>query len=85
MTLRLGYLLPENLMYYVGPVGVWGDVNDILLENMLTMKVQHKAAVPLFQAHISSWGVFQKIAFILADDVHMRVAVQESIETGEVQ
>ena len=48
MTLRLGYLLPENLMYYVGPVGVWGDVNDILLENMLTMKVQHKAAVHLF-------------------------------------
>lgn len=39
MNLRVSYLLPENLRSYVGPVGVWGDVNDILQENLLVMKV----------------------------------------------
>jgi hypothetical protein len=32
-------MLPEQLRDFVGPVGVWGDVNDILTENMQSMKV----------------------------------------------
>lgn len=35
----MGYLLPANLLHYVGPVGVWGDVNDILIDGMEEMKV----------------------------------------------
>lgn len=38
VSLRVAYLMPENLRQYVGPVGVWGDVNDILTEGLLTMK-----------------------------------------------
>ena len=40
VTLRVSYRLPENLRSYVGPVGVWGDVNDILQENLVCMKVR---------------------------------------------
>ena len=40
MNLRVSYALPENLMSHVGPVGVWGDVNDILQENLILMKVR---------------------------------------------
>jgi len=40
VTLRVSYCLPENLRSYVGPVGVWGDVNDILQENLVCMKVR---------------------------------------------
>ena len=39
VALRVAYMLPEQLREYVGPVGVWGDVNDILEENMAAMKV----------------------------------------------
>ncbi|EIE18215.1 hypothetical protein COCSUDRAFT_60416 [Coccomyxa subellipsoidea C-169] len=39
VSLRVAYLLPEQLHQYVGPVGVWGDVNDILQENLDMMKV----------------------------------------------
>ena len=39
VSLRVAYLLPEQLRQYVGPVGVWGDVNDILQENLEMMKV----------------------------------------------
>ena len=35
----MAYLLPEQLREFVGPVGVWGDVNDILRENLDAMKV----------------------------------------------
>ena len=39
VNLRVSYAVPENLMSHVGPVGVWGDVNDILQENLILMKV----------------------------------------------
>lgn len=39
VALRVAYLLPEQLREFVGPVGVWGDVNDILQENLDDMKV----------------------------------------------
>ncbi len=39
VNLRVAYLLPEQLRQYVGPVGVWGDINDILQENLEVMKV----------------------------------------------
>ena len=39
VALRVAYMLPEQLREYVGPVGVWGDVNDILEENLAAMKV----------------------------------------------
>ena len=39
VALRVAYLLPEQLREFVGPVGVWGDVNDILQENLEAMKV----------------------------------------------
>lgn len=35
----MSYMLPEPLQQFVGPVGVWGDVNDILTENLEVMKV----------------------------------------------
>ncbi|CAL8469745.1 g9287 [Coccomyxa elongata] len=38
VNLRVAYLLPEQLRQYVGPVGVWGDINDILQENLEVMK-----------------------------------------------
>lgn len=38
VTLKLAYNLPENLREFVGKVGVWGDMNDILIENMDTYK-----------------------------------------------
>lgn len=41
VNLRVAYSLPENLSSYVGPVGVWGDVNDILQENLICMKVRN--------------------------------------------
>ena len=40
VILRVAYSLPDNLSSYVGPVGVWGDVNDILQENLICMKVR---------------------------------------------
>lgn len=40
MQLRVAYHLPEPLREFVGPVGVWGDVNDILQENLANMKVR---------------------------------------------
>ena len=40
VALRVAYLLPEQLREFVGPVGVWGDVNDILQENLDAMKVR---------------------------------------------
>jgi len=39
-------MLPEQLRQYVGPVGVWGDVNDILLENLQSMKVLGNPSAP---------------------------------------
>ena len=39
MNLRLAYALCAQLKTFVGPVGVYGDVNDILMENMDNMKV----------------------------------------------
>eukprot|EP00891_Asterochloris_glomerata_P008244 jgi/Astpho2/8244/Aster-x1503 len=38
ITLRVGYYLPEPLKDYVGPIGLYGHVNDILKENMSQMK-----------------------------------------------
>lgn len=39
MDLRLAYFLPEPLKQYVGPVGTYADVDEILQQNMQTMKV----------------------------------------------
>lgn len=40
VALRLGYYLPTNLRDWVGPVGVWGDVNALLEEDMRAMKAR---------------------------------------------
>ena len=45
VTLRVAYFLPNNLKEFVGPVGVWGDVEDILHENMSKMKVKPRSFV----------------------------------------
>ena len=45
VTLRVAYFLPNNLKDFVGPVGVWGDVEDILRENMSKMKVKPRSFV----------------------------------------
>lgn len=45
LVLRVAYLLPENLMHYVGPAGVWADVNEILSQGL------HKMKVPFRYAH----------------------------------
>lgn len=55
VNLRVAYLLPEQLRQYVGPVGVWGDINDILQENLAVMKVGMNNTRPsqrLLQEHI---------------------------------
>ena len=39
MDLRMAYFLPEPLKQYVGPVGTYADVDEILQQNMQTMKV----------------------------------------------
>lgn len=38
VTLRLGYYLPEQLNEFVGPLAIYGDVNDILQSCMDRMK-----------------------------------------------
>ena len=40
VSLRVAYLLPSNLLHYVGPAGVWADINDILNQGLETMKVR---------------------------------------------
>ena len=40
MELRLAYFLPEPLKQYVGPVGIYADVDEILQQNMQTMKAR---------------------------------------------
>lgn len=40
VNLRIAYCLCAQLREFVGPVGVYGDVNDILKENMEKMKVR---------------------------------------------
>lgn len=37
--MRVAYLLPDNLMHYVGPVGVWADIEDIIQDGLQIMKV----------------------------------------------
>ena len=39
LSLRVAYQMPANLDLYVGPAGVWGDVNDILQSGLYVMKV----------------------------------------------
>ena len=39
VTMRVAYLLPKNLSHYVGPAGVWADMNGILKTGLQTMKV----------------------------------------------
>ncbi|KAK9806711.1 hypothetical protein WJX72_000223 [[Myrmecia] bisecta] len=39
VTLNVGYVLPKPLETFVGVVAVWGDVNDILKENLYAMKL----------------------------------------------
>ena len=41
LSLRVAYQMPANLDLYVGPAGVWGDVNDILQSGLDVMKVTH--------------------------------------------
>ncbi|KAK9835807.1 hypothetical protein WJX74_008389 [Apatococcus lobatus] len=36
---HLAYKIPDQLREYVGPTGIWGDVDDILTENLNTMKL----------------------------------------------
>ena len=50
MELRLAYYLPEPLKQYVGPVGTYADVDEILQQNMQTMKARPR---PVWQG---SWG-----------------------------
>ena len=50
MNLRVAYSLPANLSSYVGPVGVWGDVNDILQENLICMRVRSHILLLCFHA-----------------------------------
>ncbi|KAK9839297.1 hypothetical protein WJX81_006452 [Elliptochloris bilobata] len=38
VALRVAYYMPLNLQEFVGPAGIWGDVNAILEENMQAMK-----------------------------------------------
>ncbi len=40
LSLRLAYQMPANLDLYVGPAGVWGDVNDILQSSLYVMKAR---------------------------------------------
>ena len=39
LSLRVAYQMPANLDLYVGPAGVWGDINDILQSGLYVMKV----------------------------------------------
>ena len=57
MNLRVAYNLPDNLASYVGPVGVWGDVNDILQENLICMRVSTHLLLLCFNTVPSSWLV----------------------------
>ena len=45
VNLRIAYALCAQLKEFVGPVGVYGDVNDILTDNLKTMKVVHALLV----------------------------------------
>ena len=47
LSLRVGYQMPANLDMYVGPAGVWGDVNDILQSGLHVMKVWAKAHITM--------------------------------------
>ena len=40
VALRIGYYMPLNLQEFVGPAGIWGDVNAILQENLQAMKAR---------------------------------------------
>ena len=42
----MAYHLPEQLREFVGAVGVWGDVDDILQENLANMKVRTLPSAP---------------------------------------
>lgn len=57
VNLRIAYALCAQLKEFVGPVGVYGSVNDILNENMVVMKASSPAcdyvALPVVVLH---WG-----------------------------
>ena len=46
MNLRIAYTMCTQLKHYVGPVGVYGDVNDILSVNLEKMKVRFGWGTP---------------------------------------